>query len=198
MRLHNLPWRTRRSRSGSSSRIHLEARPTSPVVRSPGRSAAAWGQPLVVDNRAGAAGTSACRRRESRSPDGYTLVVGTFGGLVSGPALLGANVPYDPVNDFAPMGLAVYTPWVLVAHPGAACEERKGAGRARESVAGQAQLRIDRHRHAEPPRHGVADGPRRDRHAARAVSRRGPGGRRFALRAACKRCSRARPRSFRT
>jgi tripartite-type tricarboxylate transporter receptor subunit TctC len=79
---------------------------------------AVWGRPLVVDNRAGAAGTVGHAMVAKAVPDGYTLVVGTFGGLVSGPALLGASVPYDPTRDFAPMGLAVYTPWVLVAHPG--------------------------------------------------------------------------------
>lgn len=81
------------------------------------RLGAAWGHPLVIDNRAGAAATIGHGLVAKAVPDGYTLVVGTFGGLVSAPALLGQQVTYDPTKDFAPMGLAVYTPWVLVAHP---------------------------------------------------------------------------------
>jgi tripartite-type tricarboxylate transporter receptor subunit TctC len=75
------------------------------------------GQQFVVDNRSGAAGTMGHHIVAKAAPDGYTLVVGTFGGLVSGPALMGAQIPYDPEKDFAPIGLVVHTPWALVVNP---------------------------------------------------------------------------------
>ena len=78
---------------------------------------ASMGQPFVVDNRSGAAGTMGHHIVAKAAPDGYTLVVGTFGGLVSGPALMGAQIPYDPLKDFAPIGLVVHSPWALVVNP---------------------------------------------------------------------------------
>lgn len=78
----------------------------------------ALGQQFVVDNRSGAAGTLGHHLVAKAAPDGYTLVVGTFGGLVTGPALMGAQLPYDPEKDFAAIGLAVHTPWALVLNPG--------------------------------------------------------------------------------
>ena len=75
------------------------------------------GQQFVVDNRSGAGGTVGHQLVTKAAPDGYTLVVGTFGGLVSGPALMGDRLPYDPVKDLVPIGLAVYTPWALLTHP---------------------------------------------------------------------------------
>jgi len=77
----------------------------------------AFGQPFVVDNRSGAGGTVGHQLVTKAAPDGYTLVVGTFGGLVSGPALMGNRLPYDPVKDLVPIGLAVYTPWALLTNP---------------------------------------------------------------------------------
>ena len=60
----------------------------------------AFGQQFVVDNRSGAGGNDRTRGSSTKAaPDGYTLVVGTFGGLVSGPALMGDRLPYDPVKD---------------------------------------------------------------------------------------------------
>jgi len=47
------------------------------------------------------------------APDGYTLLLGTTGGLVSGPALLGSKIPYDPLKDFATIGLATYVPYAI-------------------------------------------------------------------------------------
>ena len=77
----------------------------------------AWGQQVVVDNRAGAAAAIGHGIVAKAPPDGYTLVLGTSGGLVTTPAL-GVKLPYDPVRDFAPIGLVVHAPWVLTTHSG--------------------------------------------------------------------------------
>jgi len=61
----------------------------------------ALGQPVVVDARPGAAATLAHALVAKSQPDGYTLLLATTGGLVSGPALLGSRIPYDPLKDFA-------------------------------------------------------------------------------------------------
>jgi tripartite-type tricarboxylate transporter receptor subunit TctC len=46
-------------------------------------------------------------------PDGYTILLATTGGVVSGPAL-GVKINYDPLKDFAPIGFLVYVPYTLV------------------------------------------------------------------------------------
>ena len=74
----------------------------------------ALGQPVVIDTRPGAAATLAHALAAKAQPDGYTLLLATTGGLVSGPALVGKRIPYDPVKDFAPIGLATYVPYSLV------------------------------------------------------------------------------------
>ena len=74
----------------------------------------ALGQPVVVDNRPGAAATLGHALVAKSAPDGYTLLLGTTGGLVSGPALIGSKIPYDPLKDFATIGLATYVPYALI------------------------------------------------------------------------------------
>ena len=74
----------------------------------------ALGQPVVIDNRGGAAATLGHGIVAKAPPDGYTLLLATTGGLVSGPALLGSKIAYDPLKDFATIGLATYVPYPLV------------------------------------------------------------------------------------
>jgi len=75
----------------------------------------AWGQQIVVDNRPGAGATLGHGLGAKATPDGYTMLLGTTGGMVSGPAM-GVKVSYDPQKDFAPIGIAVYVPYSLVVH----------------------------------------------------------------------------------
>ncbi len=76
----------------------------------------AWGQQMVVDNRAGATGIIGHDLAAKAAPDGYTLLSSTSAGLVINPLL--TKVPYDPHRDFAPVSLIVLSPQMLVSHPG--------------------------------------------------------------------------------
>ncbi len=80
-----------------------------------------WGVSIVVDNRPGAGSTIGHALGAAATPDGYTLLLGTSGGLVVSPAF-GTKLPYDPVKDFAPVGLGVYTPFLIVVHPSVAAK----------------------------------------------------------------------------
>jgi tripartite-type tricarboxylate transporter receptor subunit TctC len=75
-----------------------------------------WGQQLVIDNRGGAGSLIGHHLASVAPPDGYTIVLGTSTGLSIAPAL-GTKLAYDPQKDFAPIGLAVYVPYIFVVHP---------------------------------------------------------------------------------
>ena len=90
--------------------------PTDFVARAVGaKLGAAWGQQVVIDNRAGAGGALGTELAARAAPDGYTLLFGTSGGLTINPALI-SKLPYDPVRDFAPVSLLVINPQILVVH----------------------------------------------------------------------------------
>jgi tripartite-type tricarboxylate transporter receptor subunit TctC len=75
------------------------------------------GQPVVVENIAGA-GASIGTDRLAKSPaDGYTLALATTGTHAINPHLYGARLPYDALKDFTPLTLAVRYVNVLVVHP---------------------------------------------------------------------------------
>jgi tripartite-type tricarboxylate transporter receptor subunit TctC len=74
-----------------------------------------WGQQLVIDNRGGAGSLIGHALAAAAPPDGYTLLLGTSAGLSIAPAL-GTQLAYDPQKDLAPIGLAVYAPYMLVVH----------------------------------------------------------------------------------
>lgn len=73
------------------------------------------GQPVVVENRAGAGGVLATAQVAKAPADGYTLLLGETGQLVIAPWIT-KNLPYDVLRDFAPVGMAGTTPLVLVAN----------------------------------------------------------------------------------
>jgi tripartite-type tricarboxylate transporter receptor subunit TctC len=91
--------------------------PSDLLVRTIGQKlTAAWGQPVVADNRSGANGAVGSELVAKSAPDGYTLLIGSNGthGIN---ASLYAKLPYDTINDFAPITRVGQVPFVLVAHP---------------------------------------------------------------------------------
>jgi tripartite-type tricarboxylate transporter receptor subunit TctC len=76
----------------------------------------AWGQTVVVENRAGAASAVGTELAARAPADGHTLLLGTSAGFSINPAL-GGKLPYDPERDFAPISLLVINPQILVVHP---------------------------------------------------------------------------------
>jgi tripartite-type tricarboxylate transporter receptor subunit TctC len=77
---------------------------------------AAFGQQVVVDNRPGGGTLIGLTQGARAAPDGYTITFATSTGLAINPAL-GAKMPFDPHRDFAPIGLMVYVPYLLVVNP---------------------------------------------------------------------------------
>jgi tripartite-type tricarboxylate transporter receptor subunit TctC len=79
----------------------------------------AWKEPVVVENRAGAAGAIGSEVVARAAPDGHTILMGTTSTHAVGPAI-NPNLPYNHLTDFAPVTLVATFPNVLVAHPSTA------------------------------------------------------------------------------
>ena len=75
-----------------------------------------WGQPVVIENRTGAGGNIGADAVAKSAPDGYTLVMGSFGTHAVNVSLF-SSMPYDPVKDFAPIILVLEAEGLLVVHP---------------------------------------------------------------------------------
>jgi tripartite-type tricarboxylate transporter receptor subunit TctC len=85
----------------------------------------ALGQPVLVDNRVGAAGTVGLEAGAKSPGDGYTLVLGSTGTLASAPNLY-PSLGYDPIKSFAPISLLVSAPFLVVVHPSTPATSLKG------------------------------------------------------------------------
>ena len=100
----------------------------------------AWSQPVVIDNRPGANGVVGCELVARSAPDGYTLLMGTSGTHGINASLF-AKLPYDTINDFAPIARLGVAPLCAGRASVAA-----GAGSRRSAAACACQARRDRDR----------------------------------------------------
>ncbi len=116
-----------------SSQIFAQAYPTKPVriivpysagggtdivARAVGQKLAdAWGQPVIVDNRAGASGMIGAEAVAKAPADGTTFLMATPPEVAVNHHLF-SKVSYNPERDFAPVTLVAVTPLVIAAYPG--------------------------------------------------------------------------------
>jgi tripartite-type tricarboxylate transporter receptor subunit TctC len=90
---------------------------TDVVARTVGQNLSeALGQPIVVDNRAGANGTIGAELAAKSPKDGYTLLISTNTPSAAAPSLM-KKINYDPVKDFAPIARVGTIAFVLVTSP---------------------------------------------------------------------------------
>jgi len=74
-----------------------------------------WGQPVIVENKPGAAGSIGMEYASHQAPDGLSFVIANLGPAVINPLL--SKVPYDVERDFIPVSLIATGPNILVVNP---------------------------------------------------------------------------------
>ncbi|MCG2591874.1 tripartite tricarboxylate transporter substrate binding protein [Ramlibacter sp. XY19] len=75
-----------------------------------------WGQPVLVDNKGGAAGQIGADIVAKAKPDGYTILMGNIGTQAINPSLY-PKMPYDPDKAFAPITLVAELPLAMMINP---------------------------------------------------------------------------------
>jgi len=83
-----------------------------------------WGQPVIIDNRAGAGGTIAAEFVAKSPADGYTLMMGTVASLATNVSLR-KSLPYDPIKDFSSISLVATQNLILLIHPSVPAKQVK-------------------------------------------------------------------------
>ncbi len=76
-----------------------------------------WGQPVIVENKGGAAGQLGADFVAKARPDGYTILMGNIGTQAINPILY-KKLPYDPDKAFAPISLVAELPLAMMVNPG--------------------------------------------------------------------------------
>ena len=102
-----------------------------------------WGQPVVVENKPGAAGNIGASDIAKSAPDGHSLLLTNINIVSMNPGLI-ANMPFDPQKDFAPISLLGTTALALVVHSSVPANNvrelidlaRKGPGRLNYASSG--------------------------------------------------------------
>jgi tripartite-type tricarboxylate transporter receptor subunit TctC len=79
------------------------------------RLARLWGQPVVVENRAGGQNVPGAQAAARAAPDGYSFFYATMAAIVSNPFTF-RSLPYDPVRDFVPVAMIAKSPMVVAVH----------------------------------------------------------------------------------
>jgi tripartite-type tricarboxylate transporter receptor subunit TctC len=75
-----------------------------------------WGQPVIIENRAGAGGVVGSDVVAKSPPDGYTLLVTYAGSQAINPSLY-PKMPFDSIKDFQTVATIATTPFILIVHP---------------------------------------------------------------------------------
>lgn len=79
------------------------------------------GQPVVIENKAGASGNIGTDSVAKATPDGYTLLMGSAAAMAANVALY-KQMPFDPLRDLAPISLIAIQPNMLIVHPSLAAK----------------------------------------------------------------------------
>ena len=131
--------------------------------------AAKLGQPIVIENQAGAGGAIGARQVASSAPDGYTLMIVSAAHTFGTQPIL-TKLDYDPFKTFVPVGMTVVDRQVMVMDAVAADEDAGRARAVRQGQPRQAQQRR-RHRHRSALHHGAVQDQGRRQHRARPLPR---------------------------